>query len=400
MLIDDVVVQLDPVRIKPLIEAVQRSARMQGRYDIPEPRGLQLGNKDGDDSVREPSVLSFSQTLGWSRAKARPAGDALLRAVGAGRLVHSGVTTDTGVRQWQVTATRIAPSCSRSARTSSIFVTKGIAAFITGSGAMLAETVHSLADCGNQLLLLLGLRQARTPPSPDYPLGYGKAIYFWSFLVAVILFSVGGMFSLYEGVHKLQHPEPLKQWWWAVGVLVISIAAEAVSMRACLVEVNKARGSRSLARWFRESRQAELIVIFGEDLAALLGLIFALVAIVAAVVTGNPMWDAIGTLAIGVLLIVVAVFVAIEVKAMLIGQSADPEVSTAIKAFFEERAEIARVFSLITLQLGNDLMVAVKVQLQRSATFSVEETINTVEREFKRRFPQVKWSFVEPDIAD
>ncbi len=221
-----------------------------------------------------------------------------------------------------------------------IFVTKGIAAFITGSGAMLAETVHSLADCGNQLLLLLGLRQARTPPSPDYPLGYGKAIYFWSFLVAVILFSVGGMFSLYEGVHKLQHPEPLKQWWWAVGVLVISIAAEAVSMRACLVEVNKARGSRSLTRWFRESRQAELIVIFGEDLAALLGLIFALVAVVAAVVTGNPMWDAIGTLAIGVLLIVVAVFVAIEVKAMLIGQSADPEVSTAIKAFFEERAEI------------------------------------------------------------
>ena len=162
-----------------------------------------------------------------------------------------------------------------------IFVTKGVAAFITGSGAMLAETVHSLADCGNQLLLLLGLRQARTPPSPDYPLGYGKAIYFWSFLVAVMLFSVGGMFSVYEGVHKLQHPEPLKQWWWAVGVLVVSIAAEAVSMRACLVEVNKARGSRSLARWFRESRQAELVVIFGEDLAALFGLIFALVAIVA-----------------------------------------------------------------------------------------------------------------------
>ena len=160
-----------------------------------------------------------------------------------------------------------------------IFVTKGVAAFLTGSGAMLAETVHSLADCGNQLLLLLGLRQARMPPSPDYPLGYGKAIYFWSFLVAVILFSVGGMFSLYEGVHKLQHPEPLKQWWWAVGVLVVSIIAEAVSMRACLVEVNKARGARTLARWFRESRQAELIVIFGEDLAALLGLIFALLAI-------------------------------------------------------------------------------------------------------------------------
>jgi cation diffusion facilitator family transporter len=280
-----------------------------------------------------------------------------------------------------------------------IFITKGIAAFITGSGAMLAETVHSLADCGNQLLLLLGLRQARLPPSPEYPLGYGKAIYFWSFLVAVILFSVGGMFSLYEGVHKLQHPEPLKQWWWAVGVLVVSIIAEAVSMRACLVEVNKARGSRSIVRWFRESRQAELIVIFGEDLAALLGLILALVAIVLAVLTGNPAWDAIGTLAIGVLLIVVAVFVAIEVKAMLIGQSADPDVSAAVKRFLEERAEVARVFSLITLQLGNDLMVAVKLQLQRGSA-APEDAINSIEGELKRRFPQVKWSFVEPDTVD
>jgi cation diffusion facilitator family transporter len=280
-----------------------------------------------------------------------------------------------------------------------IFVTKGVAAFITGSGAMLAETVHSLADCGNQLLLLLGLRQARTPPSPDYPLGYGKAIYFWSFLVAVILFSVGGMFSIYEGIHKLQHPEPLRQWWWAVGVLVVSIVAEAISMRACLVEVAKARGSRSLARWFRESRQAELIVIFGEDLAALLGLVIALLAIVLAVITDNPAWDALGTLAIGLLLIVVAVFIAIEVKAMLIGQSADPEVTAEIQRFFDERTEIARVFNLITLQLGNDLMVAVKVQLKRGG-LPAEDAINRVETELKQRFPQVKWSFFEPDHAD
>jgi divalent metal cation (Fe/Co/Zn/Cd) transporter len=206
------------------------------------------------------------------------------------------------------------------------------------------------------------------------------------------------MFSVYEGVHKLQHPEPLKQWWWAVGVLVVSIAAEAVSMRACLVEVNKARGSRSLARWFRESRQAELIVIFGEDLAALFGLIFALVAIVLAVITGNPAWDAIGTLAIGVLLIVVAVFVAIEVKAMLIGQSADPDVYAALQRFLEQRPEIARVFSLITLQLGNDLMVAIKAQLKGS-NVAQEDVINGIEKELKREFPQVKWSFFEPDNA-
>jgi len=280
-----------------------------------------------------------------------------------------------------------------------IFLTKGVAAFITGSGAMLAETVHSLADCGNQLLLLLGMRQAQTPPSPDYPLGYGKAIYFWSFLVAVMLFSVGGMFSVYEGIHKLQHPEPLRQWWWAVGVLVVSIIAEAISMRACLVEVAKSRGSRNLVRWFRESRQAELIVIFGEDLAALIGLVLALLAILLAVITGNPAWDAIGTLLIGLLLIVVAIFIAIEVKAMLIGQSADPEVTVEIKRFFEERTEIARIFNLITLQLGNDLMVAVKVQLQRGG-LPAEDAINRVEADLKQRFPQVKWSFVEPDHAD
>jgi cation diffusion facilitator family transporter len=282
-----------------------------------------------------------------------------------------------------------------------IFLSKGVAAVITGSGAMLAETVHSLADCGNQGLLLLGLKQARTPPSPDYPLGYGKAIYFWSFLVAVILFSVGGMFSLYEGIHKLQHPEPIEQWWWAAGVLVVSIIAESVSMRACLVEVNKARGSRSLARWFRESRQAELIVIFGEDLAALIGLILALLAVMLTVITGNPTWDALGTLMIGVLLIVVAVFVAIEVKAMLIGQSADPEVQTAMKEFLAARPEIARVFSLITLQLGDDLMVAVKVQLQHSSTGTApEQSINDVEAALKLSFPQVKWSFFEPDTVD
>ena len=279
-----------------------------------------------------------------------------------------------------------------------IFATKGIAAFITGSSAMLAETVHSLADCGNQLLLLLGLRQARMDPTPEYPLGYGKAIYFWSFLVALMLFSVGGMFSVYEGMHKLQHPEPLKQWWWAVGVLVIGIVAESISMRACLAEVAKARGSRSLVRWFRESRQAELVVIFGEDLAALLGLVFALIAIALAVLTGNPVWDAIGTLAIGVLLIVVAVFVAIEVKAMLIGQSADPNVNAALKSFLEQRPEVARVFSLITLQLGNDLMVAVKAQLNRSSD-EKEDVINGIERALKEQFPQVKWSFFEPDNA-
>lgn len=280
-----------------------------------------------------------------------------------------------------------------------IAVSKGVAAFFTGSSAMLAETVHSLADCGNQLLLLLGMRQAKRPPSPEYPLGYGKAIYFWSFLVALMLFSVGGMFSLYEGIHKLQHPEELKQWWWAVGVLVFGIVAEAFSMRACMQEVNKARGSRTLWQWFRQSRQAELVVIFGEDLAALLGLVFALAAVILSVVTGNPLWDAIGTIAIGALLVVVAVFVAIEVKAMLIGQSVDPDREDEMRRFIETREEVGRVISLITLQLGNEVMVAVQAEMsERQTTHHLAEEINRVERALKAQFPEIRWSFFEPDL--
>ncbi|MFE0500703.1 cation diffusion facilitator family transporter [Lysobacter soli] len=279
-----------------------------------------------------------------------------------------------------------------------IAVAKGVAAFFTGSSAMLAETVHSLADCGNQLLLLLGMRQAKAPPSPDYPLGYGKAIYFWSFLVAVMLFTVGGMFSLYEGIHKLQHPEPLQHWYWAAGVLAFGIIAEGVSMRACLHEVNKARGDRSLWQWFRESRQAELVVIFGEDLAALLGLVFALVAVLLAVYTGNPLWDAIGTIAIGALLIVVAVFVAIEVKAMLIGQSVDPARQKQMRDFLEARPEVQRVISLITLQLGNEVMVSVQAQMhERRDVETLVDQINGIERAMKQSFPEVRWSFFEPD---
>ncbi|MET0893223.1 MAG: cation diffusion facilitator family transporter [Pseudoxanthomonas sp.] len=283
-----------------------------------------------------------------------------------------------------------------------IAVAKGVAAFVTGSSAMLAETVHSMADCGNQLLLLLGLRQSRLPASPDYPLGHGKEIYFWSFLVAVMLFSVGGMYSAYEGIHKLQHPEALDggKLWWAVGVLVFAIVAESVSMRACLQEVNKARGDRSLWRWFRESRQAELVVIFGEDLAALFGLVLALLAVLATIVTGNPVWDALGTLAIGVLLIVVAVFVAIEVKAMLIGQSVDPLLQSQIKAFLESRAEIDKVISLITLQLGNEVMVSVQASMRKCELATVMlEDISLVERELKAQFPTVRWSFFEPELA-
>jgi len=282
-----------------------------------------------------------------------------------------------------------------------IFATKLFAAIVTGSGAMLAEAVHSLADCGNQGLLLLGMRQAKRPASDEYPLGWGRALYFWSFLVAILLFSVGGMFSVYEGLHKLPHPEPLKWPWLALGVLVFGIVAESISMRGCMLEVNKARGKQKLWQWFHETRSSELLVIFGEDLAALLGLCVAALAIGATMLTGNPIFDALGTLMIGALLLIVAVLLAIEVKALLIGQGVEPRRRAELLAFLTDRPEVAEVLNLITLQMGPDVMVAVKARMMPVASDRLLiDAINTVELAMKTRFDDVRWSFFEPDIAD
>ena len=282
-----------------------------------------------------------------------------------------------------------------------IFVAKLFAAIITGSGAMTAEAVHSLADCGNQGLLLLGIRQAKRPPSDEFPLGWGRALYFWSFLVAILLFSVGGMFSIYEGIHKFSHPEPLKWPWLALGVLVFGIVVEGISLRGCLHEVNKVRDGQSLWTWFRQTRSSELLVIFGEDLAALVGLCLATIAIGATMLTGNPMFDAAGTLAIGVLLIVVAVLVAIEVKALLIGQGMEPRRRAELLAFLGHRTEVAEVLNLITLQMGPDVMVAVKARMQPTAgDQQLIAAINTVEAAMKIEFTDIRWSFFEPDVTD
>jgi cation diffusion facilitator family transporter len=280
-----------------------------------------------------------------------------------------------------------------------IAVAKSAAAFFTGSGAMLAEAVHSFADCGNQLLLLFGLRQAKRPPTPEHPLGHGKAVYFWSFLVAVMLFSVGGMFSVYEGVHKLQHPEPLTQWGWAVAILAFSLVAEGVSTRAALKEAAAERRGRTLWRWFRDSRQAELIVVIGENIAAMCGLAVALVAIGLSVVTHDPLWDALGTVLIGVLLIVVAVFVAIEIKAMLIGQSIDPVRQAEIRELIESQPGITGVLALVTQQLGNDVLVSAHVTMRGDVMLGEQVAVlDGLERELKRRYPEIVWSFFEPQV--
>ena len=282
-----------------------------------------------------------------------------------------------------------------------IAVAKGFAAWHTGSGAMLAETIHSFVDCANQLLLLVGLRRAKRPVSEDHPLGYGKAVYFWSFIVALMLFSMGGIFSIYEGVHKLMHPEMPEAPWVAVGVLVVSMLLEFGSLKGALSVVKSSKGKRSFVKWFRASRESELIVVVGEDIAALAGLSLALVAVLATIVTGNPLFDALGTIAIGVVLVLVAIIVGIEVKSLLIGESADPETLSALRDFLSGRPEIAEVYSLITLQLGTDLMVSAKVRMQEMNTaVNLIEDINEVECALKTTFPQIRWAFFEPDVKD
>jgi len=284
---------------------------------------------------------------------------------------------------------------------SSIAVAKGIAAAVTGSGAMLAEAVHSVADSGNQLLLILGLRQTKKEPTEDHPLGFGKSIYFWSFLVAVILFSVGGMFSMYEGVHKMLHPTPLSHPWIAVAVLSFAIVAESISLWGCLREVKKEQHGRNILQWFRQSRSSALIVVFGEDIAALLGLVVALAAIFATFLTGNPLWDALGTISIGVLLIVIAFFIAVEVKDLLIGQSVDPATLVQMKQFLNDRPEIDRVYNLLTMQFGPDSMIAIKARMAPTGSETeMIRVINRIEREFRTRFESTTWLFFEPDIED
>ena len=297
-----------------------------------------------------------------------------------------------------------------------IAIAKYAAAWITGSSSMIAEAVHSTADCGNQLLLLLGLKEARRPPDADYPLGHGKETYFWSFIVAIMLFTVGGLFSIYEGVHKFSGDNTIASPYIALGVLAFSIAMEAFSMAGCMREVNKVRAGRSVWEWFRASRNSELVVVFGEDLAALLGLVLAFCAVLTAWLTGDTRWDAAGSVAIGVLLVtvavmvglevkallvVVAVMVAIEVKSLLVGQGVEEPVRRAMVDFLEGEPAVERILDLRTLHMGPDVVVAVKAKMRdHGGQDALIEAINRTEVAFKARFPEVQWTFFEPDIHE
>lgn len=279
-----------------------------------------------------------------------------------------------------------------------IAVSKAAAAAYTGSTAMLAEAVHSAADCANQLLLMLGLKQARREPDPQHPLGYGKATYFWSFMVAIMLFSVGGAFSIYEGVHKLSHPEPLANPWAAVIVLGIGLLLETWSLRGCIAEIREKAGAIPLWRYFRESRESELIVVMGEDIAALAGLALALGAVALSMATGNPIFDALGSIAVGTLLVIVAIGVGWQVQSLLIGESATPATERSLQAWLAGRPEIAEVYNLITFQMGSYIFVAVKARMAEDiSAVALIDAVNRVQDELKVRFAEVRWIFFEPD---
>jgi len=277
---------------------------------------------------------------------------------------------------------------------------KGVVAFMTGSGALLAETLHSAADCGNQLLLLLGVNRARRAPSPSHPLGYGRALYFWSFLVALLLFTGGGVFSIYEGIHKLGHPEPVEKVHLGVGILGFSLLIEGSATISNIREMNRRRGQTPFVRYLRDTKDSDLIVVFGENAAASLGLVLASAALLAAHFTGNPKWDAIGSIGIGIVLVAVAVFLAAEVKSLLIGEAADPAVDKAAREAVEAHPKVERLLHLITVQQGpGEALVAIKVSFVQGAT--IEEVcvaINEFEADLRTRCPDVRWLFVEPDI--
>jgi cation diffusion facilitator family transporter len=283
-----------------------------------------------------------------------------------------------------------------------IACSKGVAAAITGSGAMLAETLHSFADCGNQLLLLRGVRATRKPADREHPLGYGRALYFYSFIVALLLFSGGGVFSIWEGIHKVQHPEPVGDITVALVILCLSMLLEGWSLYGNIRVMNKRRGTKGLWRYLRDTKDSDLIVVAGENSAAVVGLVLALGAIVLAKETGDGRWDAIGSIAIGVTLVFVATFLAREVKSLLVGEAADESLVAEIEAIAALDKAVVKVLRVLTLQQGpGEIIVAAKLQFQSGIeSDALVEHINEFERQLKARVPDVKWSFIEPDNAD
>ncbi len=284
-----------------------------------------------------------------------------------------------------------------------IAITKFVAFLLTGSSSMLAESVHSVADSGNQALLLLGGRRARKQATPLHPFGYGRERYFWAFVVSIVLFSVGGLFALYEAFHKFQHPEPIEgTWWWVpIAVLVVSIGLESYSFRTAIHESNHVRGRRSWGQFIRRAKAPELPVVLLEDFAALIGLVFALFGVGLTLLTHNGIWDAVGTGLIGILLVVVAITLSVEMKSLLLGEAASAEIVQSIEAAITGADGVDRIIHLRTLHVGpEELLVAAKVAVTNTDTGDqVADAINRAELAARQAVPSLTLlMYLEPDL--
>jgi cation diffusion facilitator family transporter len=280
-----------------------------------------------------------------------------------------------------------------------IAVAKFAAFAITASASMLAEAIHSVADTGNQALLFLGGRRSRHEPTPEHPFGYGAERYFWAFIVALVLFTLGSLFALVEGVDKLLNPEPIDSPVVAYVVLTVAMVLESFSLRTAVRESTPSRGDRSWWRFVHETKNPELPVVLLEDTGALTGLLLAFIGITLAEVTGDDRWDAMGSLAIGVLLGVIAIVLATEMKSLLIGEAAAPELEQMVRDAIAAGPEVKRVIHLRTRQLGpDDLLVATKLELTADSVPELAQMIDTVEQRVRTSVPSARLIFVEPDI--
>ena len=281
-----------------------------------------------------------------------------------------------------------------------IAVTKFIAWFFSGSASMLAEAVHSVADAGNQLLLFVGGRQAKREADREHPFGYGRERYVYAFVVSIILFSVGGLFSIYEGVDKLQHPHELEVPWLPILVLTIAIILESFSLRTAVRESNLVRGKQTWVQFVRRAKAPELPVVLLEDIAALLGLVFALFGVGLTIITGNTIFDAIGTLMIGTLLIIVAIILGMETKSLLVGEGASEGDHGKIEKAILAGPEAERIIHMKTLYLGPDeLLVAAKVGFHADQRLlEVATATNVIEQRIRQAVPTARVIYVEPDV--
>ncbi len=281
-----------------------------------------------------------------------------------------------------------------------IAVAKFIAWGFSGSSSMLGEGVHSLADTGNQILLLRGGRISKKKADADHPFGFGRERYVYAFVVSIILFSVGGVFSLYEGVDKIQHPHPLENAWIPIAVLLIAMVLESFSLRTAIRESNRSRGTDSWIAFIRHAKAPELPVVLLEDVAALAGLLFAFLGVVLTIITGDVLWDAIGTLCIGVLLVLVAIVLGIETKSLLVGEGASADDTVRIRDAINADSDVESLIHLKTLYLGpEELLVAAKVAFPTKMKLAeVAATINNLESRVRAEVPIARVIYIEPDV--